>query len=278
MPSSAASRSSSPRRPEPRATSAPPTPSSTTSTVRLPLCALDGHRRVRRARVLGDVGERLGDDEIGGALHRAGQPRSHASTVTGTGARATSDCSAGSSPRSVSTAGWMPRASSRSSARLVRSSSCAWSSRPASLRVVAGAPARGPQQQRQRDEPRLRAVVEVALEPPPRRVARLHQPRARRAQLLHPLGELVVEVGDVAAQQTAEERERHQPGGDERRPPGDVAGARARHGHEQERAQRAHVDRRDLQALERVGAAPALAARAAARPRTARSRAAPRTR
>ncbi len=56
------------------------------------------------------------------------RPAHSALTVTGTGARCTSVCTAASRPRSVNTAGWMPRASSRSSARLRLSSSCAWSS------------------------------------------------------------------------------------------------------------------------------------------------------
>ena len=106
--------------------------------------------------------------------------------------------------------------------------------------------------QRERDEPRLRAVVEVALEAPPRGIARLHEPRARRPQLLHALVQLRVEMGDVAAQQPAEERERHQPGRDERGPPGDVARAGPRHRDEQEGQQRADVDRRQLQPLERA--------------------------
>ena len=85
---------------------------------------------MRRPRVLRDVRERLGDDEVGGELDRprAAARRASASSVTGTGTRATSACSAGSSPRSVSNAGWIPRASSRSSERPVCSSSCARSS------------------------------------------------------------------------------------------------------------------------------------------------------
>ena len=192
-----------------------------------------------------------------------------ASTATGTGARATSDCSAGSRPRSVSTAGWMPRASSRSSARLVPSSSCARSSRLPSCSSSVDPPARGPQQQRERDEPRLRAVVQVALEPPPRGVARLDQPRARRAELLRRLGELVVEVRHVAAQQPAEERERRQRSGDERGPEGDVAAAGAGHRDEQERPERAHVHGAQLQPLEGARCPASAAARAAARRRTA---------
>ena len=201
-----------------------------------------------------------------------------ASTATGTGARATSDCSAGSRPRSVSTAGWMPRASSRSSARLVPSSSCAPVEQARELLVVGDPPARAAQQQRERDEPRLRAVVQVALEPPPRGVARLDQPRARGAELLHRLGELVVEVRHVAAQQPAEERERRQRGGDERGPEGDVAAARAGHRDEQERPERAHVHGGRAAAARRRWCPASAAARAAARRRTARRRRARRRR
>ena len=125
----------------------------------------------------------------------------------------------------MSTAGWMPRASSRSSPRLSRSSSWARSSRPASSLVLGRADARGAQQQGERDEPRLRAVVEVALEPPARGVAGRHEPRAARPQLLHALLQFGVEVRHVAAQEPAEEGERHQPGGDERGPVRGVADA-----------------------------------------------------
>ena len=44
--------------------------------------------------------------------------------------------------------------------------------------------AREPQRQRQADEVLLRAVVQVALDPAPRVVARGHDAGARRAQLL----------------------------------------------------------------------------------------------
>ena len=53
------------------------------------------------------------------------------------------------------------------------------------LRVALQARARGPQRDRERDELLLRAVVQVALDPAPRGVRALHDPRARRAQLLH---------------------------------------------------------------------------------------------
>ena len=126
----------------------------------------------------------------------------------------------------------------------------------AQLALLGRADARGPQQQRERDQPRLCAVVEVALEPPPRGVAGGHEPGAGRPQLLHALLELGVEVRDVAAQEPAEERERHQRGGDERGPVRGVAHAGARHGDEQEGQQRADVDGRQLQPLERPRPAP----------------------
>jgi hypothetical protein len=149
----------------------------------------------------------------------------------------------------------MPRASSRSSARPVRSSSCARSSSSASS-GSAPARARAAQQQRQRDQPRLRPVVQVALQPAALGVAGLDEPRARRPQLLQPHAQLGVELRDVAAQQAAEERERQHGGGQERGQPGGVAGAGPRDHHEQEREQRGRVHRRQLEPLVRARAAP----------------------
>ena len=152
----------------------------------------------------------------------------------------------------------MPRASSRSSDRLVWSSSWARSSSVASSGSPPARRARGAEQEGQRHEPRLRAVVQVALQPPPLGVAGLDDPRARGAQLLQAGAQLGVELGHAAAQQAAQVGERRQPGGDERGPEGRVAGAGPSHGHEQEREQRADVDRRQLQAHEHARAAPAL--------------------
>ena len=63
-----------PRRPEPRPGSAPPTPSSRTSTTAAPLRRRTRDRRLARVGVLGHVGQRLGDDEVGGRLDRRRQP------------------------------------------------------------------------------------------------------------------------------------------------------------------------------------------------------------
>ena len=82
--------------------------------------------RVRGAAVAGDVRERLGDDEIrrGLGLPTDARPEPELS-VTGTGEWAAREESAASRPRSVRTAGWMPRARSRISASASLASSCA---------------------------------------------------------------------------------------------------------------------------------------------------------
>ena len=87
-----------------------------------------------------------------------------------------------------------------------------------------------PKRQRERDEPLLRAVVQVALEPPPLGVARLDDARARPAQLVLVGGAL----GDVDAGDEMERaarfdlRHRRTRPGD--RPPLTAAGEPARLG------------------------------------------------
>ena len=88
--------------------------------------------------------------------------------------------------------GWMPRASSRSSASASVSSSCApveqlARRRPGRVRSLLWASAHG---QRERDEPLLGAVVQVALEPAALGRAGLDDSRARGAQLLDPGAQL----------------------------------------------------------------------------------------
>ena len=89
-PSSAATRSAIPLRPLPAPGSAPPMPSSRTSITTRPLLDPQRDLGLARRRVLGDVRERLADEEVGGALELRREPLRRASpvTVTGTGARA----------------------------------------------------------------------------------------------------------------------------------------------------------------------------------------------
>ena len=143
-----------------------------------------------RRGVLGDVGQRLGDHEVGGRLDRHRQPLVELGVELDRDRdAAASVSSAATRPRSVSTAGWMPRARSR------RSSIAVW-------RVL----------ERVVDEPRARsglllpallgelkvdhdvhelllgAVVEVAAEPAALLVAGLQDAGARGGQLLARVG------------------------------------------------------------------------------------------
>ncbi len=68
VPPSAATRSASPCSPLPRSGSAPPRPSSATVITSVVAAALDGHRDRGGLRVLGDVGQRLGDEEVARGL------------------------------------------------------------------------------------------------------------------------------------------------------------------------------------------------------------------
>ena len=107
--------------------------------------------------------------------------------MVGTLAREASDLSAAFSPW-LSTAGWIPRASSRSSSSDCESSSLAEADELLrQRRVGADAALDHPQLERDGDEPLLRAVVEVALQPPPFRVAGGDDALARGAQLREPV-------------------------------------------------------------------------------------------
>ena len=188
-PSSTATRSASPRRPEPAAGSAPPTPSSAHLDPHAPTpLRVTATAACVARRVAGDVRERLRDDEVGGGLDRLGQPavgrRRRSRPAAGSAGRARR--APPPSPRSESTAGWMPRASSRSSRIAAsRSSAAASSSSPAGRGSRSSRERAVRSAMRERDELLLRAVVQVALDPPAGDVAALHDPRARRPQLLH---------------------------------------------------------------------------------------------
>ena len=140
----------------------------------------DRRPRMRRA-VLDDVRERLAGDEVRRRLDVGGRGAPPAPRRPSTGQRRPDRerLEGGREAVLVRIAGWTPRASSRSS------STAAWSSvdgrveqRSTSGRILEAAPAAERRSQRERDEPLLRAVVEVALDaaaarrPPPRRSAR----------------------------------------------------------------------------------------------------------
>ena len=129
------------------------------------------------------------------------------------------------------------------------------------LLVLLDPPARGAQQQRERDEPRLRAVVQVALSR--RRAASpASTSRAREARSSS------MRSASSASRCETWLRSRPPRNANGISPVAMNAAQNAmspapapRDGDEQERHQRADVDRRELQPLERAGGAPALHAR-----------------
>ena len=82
------------------------------------------------------------------------------------GVELASDASAASRPRSASTGGWIPRARSRSSRSACSAPARASaSSSPARSGILGELLLRHPEAHPERDQPRLRAVVQVALDP-----------------------------------------------------------------------------------------------------------------
>ena len=206
-PSSAPTRSSRPRSPLPPPASAPP---------RAVVGDLDAatssapRRTVTRACVaracLATFASASATTKYAAVSTAAGSRSGSAtSSSTGIGARAASVSSAASSPRCESTAGWMPAASSRSSSTAARASPAHADElarrpgRPAS----ALAPAAG---RSARDEPLLRAVMEVAAETAALAVARLDDPRARVAQRLDLRAQLDLEALVLQRQRGAPSR------------------------------------------------------------------------
>ena len=187
VPSSAATRSASPWSPVPAVSSAPPTPSSAISMTAVPFRRETRTDALRRVRVLGDVGQRLARHEVRRELDRLGQALRALEGDGGRDARARRQGSSAASRPWLSTAGWMPRASSRSSSSDWDSSSPADLDRLGQLRVGAGAVLDHAQLEGHGHEPLLRAVVEVALEPPPLRVACGDEALARGAELGEPI-------------------------------------------------------------------------------------------
>nr|WP_228431103.1 hypothetical protein [Baekduia soli] len=144
---------------------------------------LDGD--LGRRCVLGDVGQRLGDDEVGGRLDGLGQApvdgdvgeHRHGRALGQRGHRRR-EATVGQDRR-VDPAGQLAQLGQRAGEPLAQPVD-----HRRELRVVAHAPAQQAQLQRERHELLLGAVVQVALDAPARPVGGLHDPQARLAQLL----------------------------------------------------------------------------------------------
>ena len=143
----------------------------------------DAHRDARRLRVLADVGQRLGGDEVRGQLDRLGEAAGRLVGDRGVDGRARREpLQRRGQPvlehRRVEPARELAQLGHRQRELVAR--------RRHELlrrRVVVDAALQQAQLERDRDEPLLGAVVEVALEPAALGVARRHDPLARRPQL-----------------------------------------------------------------------------------------------
>ena len=148
--------------------------------------APQAHLGVRRARVLRDVGERLARDEVGGQLHGIGEPLARLARHRRRDRRAVRQrVERGREPvlehRRVHPA--------RELAQLGQRLGELGARRRDQLRgvgVVADPVLQQAQLQRDRHQPLLRAVVQVALEPPALGVAGGDDPLARCLQLVEP--------------------------------------------------------------------------------------------
>ena len=105
----------------------------------------------------------------------------------------------------------MPRASSRSSSSARCSSAVeASSSRAAGARIGVELAPRHAELQRERDEPLLSAVVQVALQPAPLAHRHLDEPGPRRLELLDPRAELGLEALVLELQRRRGRRRAHE--------------------------------------------------------------------
>ena len=202
-PSSASTRRASPRRPLPSAF-APPAPSSVTCTtsalVDVPHVDLD----VSGLRVLPGVRERLGGDEVRRRLDCRRRP---ARQVDRDG-RPAAGCArrarqiAAASPRSASTGGWMPRARLRSSSSASRVLAPRLGEELLRRGGIGGELLLGhAEAHAERDEPRLRAVVQVALDPPQLRLLLVDRTGARLLEHRDPLLRAAPREGDGGVQE-----------------------------------------------------------------------------
>ena len=186
-PPSASTRSASPRRPLPPASPAPADAVVGDLHDRPPVDALHADTHRGRLGVLDDVGQRLGYDVVGGGLDALGeplgqrdvdverQPRSVGELLE-RGAEAALREDAG-----VDALGELAQLAQRVGERGAR-----LGEQRLRRRVALDPRVREPERHRDRHEPLLRAVVQIALDPPPLDLRCLDDAGARRAQLLEP--------------------------------------------------------------------------------------------
>ena len=190
-PPSAATRSARPVSPLPAAGSAPPTPSSRTSITTRSRSRRTVTSAAAARGVLGDVGQRLRHDEVGRRLDRRRERRID---VRGDRHRQRRPCGEGVEPGGQPALGEDRGMDAAGELAQLREPGGELDERVVEQRRRAGARlrvlAREVEHDRERDEALLGAVVQVALEPPARRVTRRHEPRARRLQLVDPCAQL----------------------------------------------------------------------------------------
>src|SRR3954447_21886558 len=199
-PPSASTRSARPRSPLPRG-SAPPRPSSAISSRSAPgrrstWTSMPDAPACLTAFVMLSATTKYAPASTASSRRSSNAPW----TVTGSAAESASDCSAAARPRSVSTAGCRPRASSRSS-RMVELAPRRAHEVARGARVAVEQAHDEPQLERERDEPLLCPVVEVALEAAALLEPGLQDPQAGGVELLARLGALEAErdeLGEVA--------------------------------------------------------------------------------
>ena len=185
-PSSTAMRSASPRRPVPRRGIGAADPVVGHLHDHAAVVALHLHGRVRGLRVLGHVRERLGDHEVGGQLHRLGQALVRQLAELHRHGRAVRERLQRSGEAAVGEHGRVDSASQLAQL-LERGIELCAGARQQLLgreRVLVQLGAREPDVERHRDEPLLRPVVQVALEPAALLEPDLEHALARAAQLV----------------------------------------------------------------------------------------------
>ena len=200
-PSSASTRSTSPRRPVPRAGSAPPTPSSATS-IDDAAVRRASRRRARRSRARTSrrsraprTRRRTPPPRRAPRAARRGSTSSSTGTRRALGERLERGAQAAvGEHRRVDAARELAQLLQRERELLRRVRRGSRRRAPGSERELA---LREAERERERDEPLLRAVVQVPLEPPPLGVGRLDEPHARAAELvLVPRALAHVEAGE----------------------------------------------------------------------------------